>query len=181
MIALLQCLKIQRSDMRSMTSSYGVIGKSNYWVADWPSEVDILTARYSPQYSSSKWPLPKNSALTKIKEHHEHKNAASMAAQTNSVVMTPSEHGWVLCVFICTASLLTIYFQWPALLHSLFHEYHFPIYWFIFQSASFLYLVTSFLHKWVLCSKLDNQCHHALLAWIYHVRILLLSQIEIGT
>ena len=131
MIVLLQCLKIQRSNMRSTTSLYGGTGKSNYWVSWLTIWGGYFDSQIFPQYSSSKQPPPKNSALAKIKERREHKKAALMAAQTNNAVMIPSERGWVLCIFIHVfSSLLTTYFQWPALLHSLFHEYHFSIYWF---------------------------------------------------
>ena len=130
-IVLLQCLKIQRSDMRSTTSSYGGTGTSNYWVSWLTIWGGYFDSQIFPQYSSSKQPPPKNSALAKIKERRERKKAALMAAQTNNAVMIPSERGWVLRVFIHVfSSLLTTYFQWPALLHSLFHEYHFSIYWF---------------------------------------------------
>ena len=99
-IVLLQCLKIQRSDMRSTTSLYGGTGKSNYWVSWLTIWGGYFDSQIFPQYSSSKQPPPKNSALAKIKERRERKKAALMAAQTNSVVMIPSEHGWVLRVFI---------------------------------------------------------------------------------
>ena len=48
MIVFSKCLKIQRSDMRLATSSYGGIGKSDYLVGDWSSETDVLAVRYFP-------------------------------------------------------------------------------------------------------------------------------------
>ena len=84
---------------------------------------------------------------------------------------------WIACVS-CTIPPFTTYFQWPALFHFLFHKYHISIYWF----CILIHLSGDrFLKQWVFCFRLDNQCHYALLAQIYHVCLLLLFQIEMGT
>lgn len=54
----------------------------------------VLCSQIFPQYSSAKPPPPKNSTLTKIKEHQARKRAVFTTAHTNGAVNPHADNSW---------------------------------------------------------------------------------------